>query len=109
MTPKNCPTVDGVFFTAGKYTSDVLKYAYTVGNDGWYNWLNKIMLYKTLEALHKLKVADRPEKYSFLVSNPEKLDYAMPAFEKPAYWGYCDDEIPRLYEQWKTALCHPGR
>ena len=107
ISPTNMPNANTSNFVASQYRSPVLKYAYTFGADGWYQWFNMIIRYKTLEALHKMKPADRPDRFDSLVTEPQKLDYALGDFEKPAYWTYCDDEIPKLYEEWKTAHCHP--
>lgn len=94
-------------FVALPFTSDVLRYRYTFGADGWPAWIGKVMTYKTLEELHRLPRAARPATFDRLIEDPSSIHYLSHDFEKPDTWRYCDDEIPALYKEWQTTSCHP--
>ena len=95
-------------FIARHFTSGVLTYGYTVGSYGWSAWIRKVMMYKTLEELHRLHPTARPDTFDRMVEDPTTIERLIKNFQKPDTWKYCDDEIPKLYEEWKTTMCQPS-
>lgn len=96
-------------YQADIYKTAVLRHTYTVGRDGWNSWLDQIAFYRMLEEVHKLPISFRPDYFEMIVSRPKAHWRNFAPFNKPPSWNYLDDDIPLLYEQWKTTCCHPGR
>ena len=105
--PRSLAYGDYVFIAYG-YSAAVLKHRYTTACYSWRQWLDQFMHDKTLEELHRLSPTDRPRQFELIVSNPRLRQLTM-TFDKPVSWRYYDDEVPGLYEQWKSTLCCSGQ
>lgn len=58
----------------------------------------------TIFELYKLNSSGRPANFDVAVERPYTLYQSLEPFEKPESWRYCDDEVPRWYEDCERAI-----
>ena len=83
-----------------------LKYSY-VCSPAWFDFLDHIMFYKEVEACHEEFPSEEPDSTAWTVGPSSRVReqfYGSRKWKGP----YFDEEIPKLYKEWRRTNVSPA-
>ena len=84
---------------AKEQRSEVLRFKYLSGCDGWTAFFRERVLRLTEIELYKEDPYLRPHNFRELIREPSSSDWK--SFPKTERWTYYDEEVPKWYAQWQ--------